>query len=156
MGPSSPRRRRALAIRLEKFHISKQPCISLLLLGASSTLIFGVPVVPWAPCLVVCEQSRFLFFTTKRTSSGLIVTCMLRMRTFLCVFAVQSTCSRRIFDFKTKCISVFKFIMSKYILFVAGSIHPGHERFIDIIISWRGQCSFSEFFSVVTCPEFAD
>ena len=27
---------------------------------ASSKLIFGLPVVPWASCLVVCGQSRFL------------------------------------------------------------------------------------------------
>ena len=61
---------------------------------------------------------------------------------------------RRIFDFEGKCVCICKFIMPKYYLFVAGSIHQRHERFSDI--SREVTMFFHTFFSDITYPEFAD
>ena len=75
---------------------------------ASSTLIARLPVARWGSCLVVqyadnLDSFLVTMILSKRASSDVIITWM---RPFLCVFAVQSTCSRRIFDFKGKCVSV--------------------------------------------------
>ena len=64
----------------DKFKVTNEFYCCELLAGSprgSSTLIFGRPVVSWFPCLILCEQSRFLFVTMilrKRMSRGVIIT----------------------------------------------------------------------------------
>jgi len=100
----------------------------------------------WFPGLysiiILCGQSRFLFIMMilSKCMCTVIITWMIRMRTFS---SVLMSCPLRIFNFKAKCISVCKFIIPKYHLFVAGDIHQSHERFSDI--SQGKQCAVMSF-----------
>ena len=103
-------------------------------------------MVSWIPCLILCEQSRFLFVTmilSKPTSSDVMITYMLLYLD--ASFAVHSACSilspvASLLRCQGECVSICK---PNSNLFVAGGIHRGHKRFSD---NSRGtQCSFMSF-----------
>ena len=90
-----------------------------------------------------------IWAVSKRTSSGVIVTWMRKMRTFCASLLCPSSISK---------VNVSPFAnlscQSSPNLYFARSIHQCDERFSDI--SRGSQCSFMSFFSDVKCPEFAD
>ena len=96
---------------------------------ATSTPIFRFPVVPWAPYFVVCRQSRFTFVTI--ILSKRIQHCHPNLDALDVYFLVHLSHPEHVLALH-KCDTIYKFIMPKSNLFVAGSIHQGHEQFSDI------------------------